>query len=264
MSAERTFAAMLAMALTTLPLLSGCDMPGRPRPGPEVPRPETITSFDTLYGENCAGCHGKNGDNGAATNLANPLYQALIDDASLRDVIANGEKGTLMPGFSVRSGGMLSDAQIDAIVQRMRARWKKGNASGGDVLPPYKAEHSGDATKGQAVYAAACARCHGDSHNPGTAGSILDGSFLALINEQTVRTTIIAGRPDIGEPDWRNHIPGRAMTDDEITDVSAWLIAQKPPTPGQPYPNAKPITQLPGEARQQATKANEPTKPTKP
>ena len=77
------------------------------------------------------------------------------------------------------------------------------------------------------VYAIACARCHGPSaQQPGKAGSILDGSFLALINEQTVRTTVIAGRPDIGEPDWRGHIPGRAMTDDEITDVSAWLMAR--------------------------------------
>ena len=27
------------------------------------------------------------------------------------------------------------------------------------------------------------------------------------------------------------------MTDDEITDVSAWLMAQRPLNPGQPYPN---------------------------
>jgi mono/diheme cytochrome c family protein len=165
-----------------------------------------------------------------------------------------------MPGFSLRSGGSLTEAQIDAIVRGIRARWRKENASGGDTLPPYKAVHPGDLTKGQAVYAAACARCHGDSHNPGTAGSILDGSFLDLINEQTVRTTIIAGRPDIGEPDWRNHIPGRAMTDDEITAVSAWLIAQKPATPGQPYPNAK----MAGGAQPRAAKESGPSKPAKP
>ncbi len=258
MSAKGISIGVLAMAL---PLLSGCDMPGRPQPGPEVPRPEAVTSFDTLYGENCAGCHGKNGDNGSATNLANPLYEALLDDTSLRDVIANGEKDTLMPGFSAKRGGSLTDAQIDVIVQGIRARWKKENAVGGNVLPPYKARHPGDVTKGQAVYAAACARCHGDvAQHPGNAGSILDGSFLALINEQTLRTTIIAGRPDIGEPDWRNHIPGRAMTDDEITDVSAWLIAQRPATPGQPYPIAKPESQIPGEVPQ-AAKANESTKP---
>ena len=263
MSAQRIFAAMVGVAI---PLLAtGCDMPGRPHPGPEVPRPEAVTSFDPLYGENCAGCHGKNGDNGAATNLANPEYQALIDDASMRDVIANGEKETLMPGFSVRSGGTLTEGQIDVIVQGMRAHWKKENAFGGATPPPYKASHAGDAAKGEAVYGVACARCHGETaQHPGSAGSILDGSFLALINEQTVRTTVIAGRPDIGEPDWRNHIPGRAMTDDEITDLSAWLIAQRPARPGQPYPNAKPVSQLRGEAQPQTARATQPTKPRQP
>jgi len=83
---------------------------------------------------------------------------------------------------------------------------------------------------------------------------------LALINEQTVRTTIVAGRPDLGEPDWRNHIPGRAMTDDEVTDVSAWLMAQRPATPGQPYPNAQPTSEQPGEAQPKATAGNRPSK----
>jgi cytochrome c oxidase cbb3-type subunit 3/ubiquinol-cytochrome c reductase cytochrome c subunit len=267
MSAQRIFATGLGLAISLLaiPVLTGCDLPGRPQPGPEVPRPDAVTSFDTLYGENCAGCHGKNGDNGAATNLANPEYQALIDDASLRAVIANGEKETLMPGFSVRSGGTLTEGQVDVIVQGMRARWKKENAFGGETPPPYKASHAGDETKGEAVYAAACARCHGETaQHPGSAGSILDGSFLALINEQTVRTTVIAGRPDIGEPDWRNHIPGRAMTDDEITDVSAWLIAKRPARPGQPYPNAKPVSQLRGEAQPQTARVTQPTKPRQP
>jgi cytochrome c oxidase cbb3-type subunit 3/ubiquinol-cytochrome c reductase cytochrome c subunit len=267
MNAQRIFAAVLGFAVSPLamPWLTGCDMPGRPQPGPEVPRPEAVASFDILYGENCAGCHGKNGDNGAATNLANPEYQGLIDDLSMRDVIANGKMGSLMPGFSVRHGGPLTEGQIDVIVQGMRARWKKENVFGGETPPPYKASRAGDTTRGLAVYATACARCHGETaQHPGTAGSILDGSFLALINEQTVRTTVIAGRPDIGEPDWRNHIPGRAMTDDEITDVSAWLIAQRPITPGQPYPNAKPISQLRGDAQPLAANATRPMKPSHP
>ena len=82
---------------------------------------------------------------------------------------------------------------------------------------------------------------------PGKAGSILDGSFLALVNEQTIRTTIVAGRPDIGEPDWRGHIPGRAMTDDEVTDVTEWLISQESALPGQPYPSTNQLSGKPGE-----------------
>jgi mono/diheme cytochrome c family protein len=256
MNVLRLAGGVLALAL---PVLAGCDLPGKPHGGPEVPRPEAVTSFDVLYGENCAGCHGKNGDHGAATNLANPEYQALIDDVSLRDVIVNGEQGTLMPGFGSKAGGPLTDAQIDAIVQGMRARWKKDAPT--DGAPPYKALRPGDVSKGQAVYAMACARCHGqDAQHRGSAGSILDGSFLALINEQTVRTTIIAGRPDIGQPDWRNHIPGRAMTDDEITNVAAWLIAQRPATPGQPYPNTQPTSEPPGESQPKATEGNRPSK----
>jgi cytochrome c oxidase cbb3-type subunit 3 len=210
------------------PLLIGCSLPGRPKPGPEIERPESVRSFDLLYNQNCAGCHGANGQNGSATELANPEYQALIDDASLRDVIAHGEKGVLMPAFSVQSGGNLTEEQIEVLLTGMRARWKTSNALGGQLPPPYKASHAGDASKGQAIYGAACARCHGDSaQHPGQSGSILDGSFLALVNEETVRTTIIAGRPDVGQPDWRAHITGRSLTDTEVTDVCAWLDGSK-------------------------------------
>ena len=160
------------------PMLIGCNLPGRPKPGEEVLRPEAVMSFDRLYGENCAGCHGANGQNGAATDLANPEYEALIDDVSLRDVIANGEKGTLMPAFGKNAGGDLTGAQTEAILSGMRARWSKGNPFSGDTPPPYKATHSGDITNGQSVYMGACARCHGAMRQqPGHAGSILDGSF---------------------------------------------------------------------------------------
>ena len=105
--------------------LAGCNLPGKPRPEPEVPRPETVLAFETLYGANCAGCHGENGQNGAATNLANPEYQALMDDATLHEVIAKGEKGTLMPAFAQENGGMLTDEQIDALVAGDAQRWRK-------------------------------------------------------------------------------------------------------------------------------------------
>lgn len=207
-------------------------------------------SFEKLYGENCAGCHGANGQNGPATNLANPEYQALVDDATLRDVIANGEKGTLMPGFGPQTGGGLTDAQINAIVSGMRARWAKPNILQGQNAPAYKARQGGDAGHGEQVYATACARCHGNTaQQPGPAGSILDGSFLGLMDAQTIRTTVIAGRPDIGQPDWRGDIPGHPLSDADVTDVTAWLLSQKPANPGQPYPNDNTTTEKPQETQ---------------
>ncbi len=240
---------LLLFVPSFLLVLAGCNLPGRPAPGPEVPRPEAVLSFDRLYAENCSACHGSDGSHGPATDLANPEYLALVDDATLRTVITNGEKGTLMPGFGAEAGGMLTARQIDGIVNGMRARWSRPNPFNGVTPPPYKSTESGDAAKGQAVYNAACARCHGENaQHPGPSGSILEGSFLALIDPQTIRTTVIAGRPDVGEPDWRSHIAGRAMTGDEISNVTAWLLAQRPAAPGQPYPNYQPNSHLPGEA----------------
>lgn len=226
-------AAVLSLALA---LLAGCRMPGKPGPDPEVPRPEQVMNFDALYGANCAGCHGANGQNGGAMNLANPVYQALVDDATLRDVIANGEKGTLMPAFSTKRGGTLTEAQMDALVTGMRARWNTSTALAGQNAPAYKTMREGDAAKGKEAYDTACARCHeAQPGKPAEGGSILDGSFLALVSEQMIRTTVIAGRPDLGMPDWRGQVKGRALTDDEITNVTAWLMAQRPALPGQPY-----------------------------
>lgn len=238
-----------ACLLPGLLLLSGCHWPGRPQPDDMVPRPEAVMSFDKLYAENCAGCHGADGQHGAATNLANPAYQALVDDATLRDVIANGEKGTLMPAFGQRAGGNLTDAQVNAIVSGMRARWSKGDVLAGQNAPPYKALERGDADEGKRVYAMACARCHGAvGQKPGTAGSILDGSFLALVDPQMIRTTVIAGRPDLGHPDWRGYVQGHPLTDSDVSDVTAWLVAQRPANPGQPYPDNSATSEKPGEA----------------
>lgn len=228
----------------------GCRWPGRPTPEDVVPRPEAVMSFDKLYAQNCAGCHGVDGQNGQATNLANPLYEALVDDATLRDVIANGEKGSLMPAFGQAAGGNLTDAQINAIVSGMRARWGKGDVLAGQNAPPYKASQAGNAADGNRVYAMACARCHGTvGQQPGPAGSILDGSFLALVNPQTIRTTVIAGRPDIGQPDWRGDVPGHPLTDSDVNDVTAWLMSQRPQNPGQPYPDNNTTSEKPGEAQ---------------
>lgn len=255
-----SFACLLL--LTAVTTLAGCRLPGKPENQPEVPRPEAVLAFDKLYGENCAACHGANGNHGAAINLANPEYEAWIDDTTLRNVIAYGEKGVLMPGFSLKGGGTLTDQQVDVLVHGLRTTWAKAGAGAdafnGATPPPYHPANPGNPANGQAVYTAACARCHGaDAGHPGPAHSVLDGTFLALVNEQTIRSTIVPGRPDIGQPDWRNDIPGQPLTDAQVTDVAAWMIAQTPAHPGHPYPltpSTQPTTERPGEQQPLAEK----------
>jgi cytochrome c oxidase cbb3-type subunit III len=81
--------------------------------------------------------------------------------------------------------------------------------------------------------------CHGFGKFKGMAGPILDPSFLALISDQNLRTTIVVGRPDWGMPDWRNRIPHHLMSDQDISDVVAWLSSQRPRTATQPAPTPR-------------------------
>ena len=56
----------------------------------------------------------------------------------------------------------------------------------------------------------------------------INRAYLSLISDQGLRTIVITGRPDFNAPDWRNNVPGHPMTDQEITDVVAWLASQRP------------------------------------
>ena len=69
-------------------------------------------------------------------------------------------------------------------------------------------------------------------------GSIVDASYLALISDQGLRSITIAGRQDEGMPDWRSD-GAQPMTDQQITDIVAWLASKRTSTPDQPYPSGQ-------------------------
>src|SRR5881227_4215170 len=122
-SLTRVYAVVL---LGGMLVLAGCSrIRGRPAPGPEVPRPENVVDFSTLYKANCAACHGQNGRDGAAISLANPVYLAVAGEDNLRRITANGVSGKLMPPFAKSAGGMLTDQQINVIAHGMMQRWSK-------------------------------------------------------------------------------------------------------------------------------------------
>ena len=218
--------------------LVGCDiLPGkaRARAGEET----AAMSFDALYSRQCAGCHGAGGRLGAARPLNDPVYLALVPAERLRHVIADGVPGTAQPAFATSAGGGLTEEQIDVLVQGLAGAWGRPEATKSLVVPPY-ATALGDPDRGKAVYAAACAGCHGaDGRGGPKAGSVVDPSYLALVSDQYLRTTVIAGRADLGMPDWRGDLPGRPLASAEISDVVAWLVAQRRPVPGRPAASAR-------------------------
>jgi cytochrome c oxidase cbb3-type subunit 3 len=230
---------------------AACDLrdsaPGRPRADSQVIPPNKIVDFSFLYARNCAGCHGANGKGGAAIGLADPVYLALADDATIRRVTADGVPGTAMPAFAQHSGGMLTDDQINVIIAGIRAHWAKPDALRGADPPPYRAQRPGDPKRGAAVYGDYCSSCHGtDGRGGKRASSIVDGSFLGLVSDQNLRTNVSVGRPEMGAPDWRGDVPGQPMSPEDVSDVVAWLSAQRPQFPGQPHSTA---LQLPGGVR---------------
>src|SRR5205823_664140 len=117
-----------------------------------------------------------------------------------------------------------------------------------DVSPPsYVALNSGDAQRGLEVYGDYCLSCHGvDGRGGSRAGSIVDGAYLTLVSDQYLRTIVIAGRPEMGAPDWRENVPGQPMSQQEVSDVVAWLSAQRPNISTTLYSNAESVT---GEIR---------------
>ena len=134
-------------------LLSACGKPhGQPQHNAEELAPNQVLEFATLYSENCAACHGENGRGGAAIALADPVYLALADDRTIHNVIANGVRGTAMPAFAERAGGLLTDNQIDVITQQIRLRWSKHGTLDGTSPPDYAAKSGGDPQRGQAAY----------------------------------------------------------------------------------------------------------------
>ena len=222
----------------------GCGhIPGRPGPGPQVARPEQVLDFAMLYKTNCSACHGDKGKNGAAIALANPVYLAVIGEDNLREITSKGVGGKLMPAFARSAGGPLTDQQISILAHGMMQQWNKPAFLSTPGTPTYQASQPGDPVRGEQAYGQFCASCHG-AHGEGMTaaingkktkvGSIVDESYLALVSDQALRSFTIAGVPGGVMPDWRTDaaVP---MTDQQITDVVAWLAAKRTVDPGQPY-----------------------------
>lgn len=250
--------AILALASCIVAPIAGCG-PAPGYPSDPIARPTDVTGFATLYSQNCAACHGANGQGGPAIDLANPEYQALVDDATLRKWISNGMPGTEMSAFAQSAGGMLTDAQVNALIAGMRKAWSRPNVFSGYTPPPYAQTSAGDSAHGQQAYAERCAKCHQAAHQ-----DIASQDYLSLVSDQALRSIIIAGRPDIHQMDWRMERPaaiaGQAngnpaqefvhpLSDEDVTNIVTYLSSLRGSAPPPLAANAAPA-QMPATSGQ--------------
>ena len=135
-----------------------------------------------------------------------------------------------MPAFARRAGGMLTDEQIDAIVTGIRARWANPRCDRRrPTCRPMRIAVTGRRAAGSGSSSRRTAR-RVTARAAGATRRQLDratASYLALVSDQGLRTTVIAGRPDLGAPDWRGNVPGGRWRTQDIADVVAWLAAQR-------------------------------------
>lgn len=236
-----SFAMRLLPAAALLAAIAACGRGPLPpgaveKPAPEAPGLDTAEGVTAFWSNSCAGCHGADGTLGAARPLNDPLWWRTMPDAQVLEAVAVG-LGRLMPGFSGRAKGgpyiayaHLGDADIDLVVKGLRAKWE----TPGEAAPAGPAVKPGDASRGEAVFAASCISCHAE----GSRDSVTSPLFLANITDQGLWSAVVFGRPDLGKP-------ASDLAPAEIADVVAYLASKRPSWASEaamnpPLPTPKP------------------------
>jgi len=200
-----------------------------------------------VYIENCAICHGANGEGRVGATLAKN-WPSIRPDLATRATIADGVSGTVMPAWSQENGGPLTDAEIDAVVTYILS-WQTG---GVPVIPPPLTATSrplispvpdvqGDPNQGATLYDGNCAVCHG-ANGEGRIGATLTKSWGSIRPDLAIRSTIAGGVTGTAMPAWSQE-NGGPLTEDEIDDIVSFVLSWPAPaepataTPDSPIPS---------------------------
>lgn len=178
-----------------------------------------IAGGEVLYAENCASCHGENGQgaNGPALNSRELL--GLISDEALFSLTRTGVPGTGMPAWGQAFGGPITDEQVEQLVVYIRA-WEP------DAPEVVQTLDEPDAVRGAAIYARACFVCHGENGSGAEdAPALNDPQRLNRLDDVWYRNTIIRGRPALGMPTWGT-VLSPAQISDLVALIGAWREGQ--------------------------------------
>ncbi len=214
------------VGLAAFIFLAACDPPGKP--GPEETPALEVANFKLLYSQNCSGCHGPDGQKGPGRILHDSVYLSVIPRDALKHVIEYGREGTAMPAWAISEGGPLTPQQVDILVSGIEG-WKGSvSAPPGAEFPNYTETTPGDPVNGKRLFMRGCFACHG----PGArVGLVTDPSYLSLVTNQNLRTSIIVGRLDLGMPNYRFLNAGHALADQDVSDLVAYLASLRPAEP---------------------------------
>ena len=153
----------------------------------------SIERGQALFAQNCAACHGDFGEGGpnpaSPTQIISPIgiadFLNTRDDATLFQIISQGQPNQGMSPFGIANGGNLDDDQINSIVAYVRS-WQANPP----VTAPPQYTLPTVSLSGNEVYTTICAQCHGTS-GEGSVGPPLND--LADDTDQQVFDVISQG-----------------------------------------------------------------------
>ena len=193
----------------------------------------------TLYAENCAVCHGLNGEGiGATPALNNPALVTMAFE-DLYKTISRGRFDTAMPAWSKEDGGPLSDYQIEEMVALIQ--YGDWNATGERVvnlglapLVPFttdpdpalfaEVENLPDGLTlptAIQIFASSCVACHGaDGLGTGIAPALNDPVVREKAAEDLTRT-ITFGNAGTLMAGWSNSLTAEEINA-MVTLIQRW------------------------------------------
>jgi len=182
-----------------------------------------------LYAQNCAVCHGTQGQGRVGATLAKN-WPSIRPDLRIRATIENGIVGSPMPAWSVKNGGPLQDNQIEALVAYILS-WETGGLSIVPTLPPATPrpaispvpEVQGNPNRGAQLYDQNCAVCHG-TNAEGRVGATLAKDWPAIRPDLEIKSTIINGIPGSMMPAW-SQANGGPLTEQEVDDIVSFVLS---------------------------------------
>lgn len=182
-----------------------------------------------LYAENCAVCHGQNGEGRIGATLSKD-WPSIRPELTVRTIIEQGVSGSVMPAWGQEYGGPLSQGEVDALLVYILS-WQTGGAP---VMTPQPTatlrpalspvpEVEGDPNRGGVLFDENCAMCHGPNAE-GRIGATLAKSWPGIRPDLSIKTSISNGIPGSPMPAW-SQSNGGPLVEQDINDLVAFILA---------------------------------------
>ena len=195
-------------------------------------RTNAVMNSTDLYAENCAICHGAVGEGIGDNPPLNNQSVQMMSEADLARVIARGRDNTLMAGWAMEEGGILSNPQVsDMVVFIQQANWDLVEMRVAELglTPPEIIEMevpdeiiarlnslpNGDSLSGGlSLYAESCAACHGTNGAGTLIAPAVDTVELRNTSKTDLTELINKGVPGTLMAGWEN-----VLTPQQIQDL---------------------------------------------